>query len=156
MKPTIEISITKGYEEGYKAPLVGGTEWVAALRSGKYKQGRKQLFSPMNDSYCCLGVLCDVQGRRNDLVTRGLICEPTPCLPVDNPIQKVIGSLGEIPVWFNVVGVELKENGIIRKRPFVSLATLNDAGYSFSLIAAVIETCWDCQPLPQPEQTNEE
>jgi hypothetical protein len=32
--------------------------WVAALRSGDYKQGRGQLRK--NDRYCCLGVLCDL------------------------------------------------------------------------------------------------
>ena len=32
-------------------------EWVAALRSGEYKQGRGQLC--IDDHYCCLGVLYD-------------------------------------------------------------------------------------------------
>ena len=34
--------------------------WVDALRSGKYSQGRGSLH--YEDSYCCLGVLCDVSG----------------------------------------------------------------------------------------------
>jgi hypothetical protein len=34
-------------------------KWVAALRSGKYTQGHKQLRTVSNE-YCCLGVLCDV------------------------------------------------------------------------------------------------
>lgn len=34
-------------------------KWVAALRSGKYRQGRGHLRNN-NDEYCCLGVLCDV------------------------------------------------------------------------------------------------
>lgn len=33
-------------------------KWVEALRSGKYQQGRNRLKS--GESYCCLGVLCDV------------------------------------------------------------------------------------------------
>ena len=36
-------------------------EWVKALRSGEYKQGRGVLRSK-EDEYCCLGVLCDVLG----------------------------------------------------------------------------------------------
>jgi hypothetical protein len=32
--------------------------WVAALRSGEYKQTRGKL--RRTDSFCCLGVLCDV------------------------------------------------------------------------------------------------
>lgn len=35
------------------------TKWVAALRSGKYEQGRGQLRT-INDLYCCLGVLGDL------------------------------------------------------------------------------------------------
>lgn len=34
-------------------------QWVEALRSGKYKQGRKALRN-RNDEFCCLGVLCDI------------------------------------------------------------------------------------------------
>jgi hypothetical protein len=37
------------------------TKWVAALRSGKYKQGKKTLKSH-DDRYCCLGVLCELMG----------------------------------------------------------------------------------------------
>lgn len=36
------------------------TKWVEALRSGKYKQGKKSLRSREGDKYCCLGVLCDL------------------------------------------------------------------------------------------------
>lgn len=35
-------------------------ELVAALRSGKYKQGRNQL--RYGDKFCCLGVACDISG----------------------------------------------------------------------------------------------
>ena len=33
-------------------------EWIAALRSGKYKQGLLRLRS-LDDKFCCLGVLAD-------------------------------------------------------------------------------------------------
>ena len=33
-------------------------EWLEALRSGKYKQGRR--FLRNNGEFCCLGVLCDI------------------------------------------------------------------------------------------------
>ncbi len=33
-------------------------EWLSALRSGDYKQGTKVLRK--GNSFCCLGVLCDV------------------------------------------------------------------------------------------------
>lgn len=34
--------------------------WILALRSGKYKQGKNELYNPKKDVYCCLGVLCKV------------------------------------------------------------------------------------------------
>lgn len=37
--------------------------WVEALRSGDYTQGRRALYNPTDNTYCCLGVLCDVMGR---------------------------------------------------------------------------------------------
>lgn len=38
-------------------------KWVAALRSGKYEQGRDRLATITNydeTTYCCLGVLCEL------------------------------------------------------------------------------------------------
>ena len=37
-------------------------QWVEALRSGTYKQGKGQLCYT-EDHFCCLGVLCDISGR---------------------------------------------------------------------------------------------
>lgn len=38
--------------------------WIKALRSGKYKQGKGRLCSPLNGelSYCCLGVYAEIKG----------------------------------------------------------------------------------------------
>ena len=36
-------------------------EWLAALRSGEYEQG--QSHPAWAGKYCCLGVLCDLQGH---------------------------------------------------------------------------------------------
>lgn len=40
-------------------------QWVAALRSGEYRQGRSQLRTETPDGhrYCCLGVLCDLAAK---------------------------------------------------------------------------------------------
>ena len=35
-------------------------EWIEALRSGKYEQTQNYLRS--GNSFCCLGVLCDISG----------------------------------------------------------------------------------------------
>lgn len=36
------------------------SDWVAALRSGNYKQGKNVLHNVTANTYCCLGVLCDL------------------------------------------------------------------------------------------------
>lgn len=36
-------------------------QWVAALRSGKYRQGRFAL--KQGREFCCLGMLCDLYGK---------------------------------------------------------------------------------------------
>ena len=38
--------------------------WVTALRSGEYKQGYGG-FKSNNETYCCLGVLCDVLAKQD-------------------------------------------------------------------------------------------
>lgn len=47
-------------------------KWVAALRSGEYKQTTGQLVHESvrgNLSYCCLGVLCEISPRVKELNT---------------------------------------------------------------------------------------
>ena len=41
-------------------------KWVAALRSGEYKQGRDVLHNNKSNTYCCLGVLCRVAEFETD------------------------------------------------------------------------------------------
>lgn len=49
-------------------------KWIAALRSGEYKQGTTVLYNNLNDTYCCLGVaqkICGIKSNRNwDLAVR--------------------------------------------------------------------------------------
>ena len=40
-------------------------KWLAALRSGEYKQGRNMLYNEHNGSFCCLGVLQHAVDRGN-------------------------------------------------------------------------------------------
>ena len=39
-------------------------KWVDALRSGKYVQGQYRLH-PTDDTFCCLGVACDLFAKAN-------------------------------------------------------------------------------------------
>jgi hypothetical protein len=50
-------------------------KWLAALRSGEYKQTTSVLRRTISGEpkYCCLGVLCEVAGvPREDIDTRGI------------------------------------------------------------------------------------
>lgn len=40
--------------------------WITALRSEKYKQGKRALYDKRSDSYCCLGVLCEISGLKKE------------------------------------------------------------------------------------------
>lgn len=44
----------------WKLPKESTERWLQALRSGEYKQGKKSLFIPKDNSFCCLGVWCDI------------------------------------------------------------------------------------------------
>lgn len=46
-------------------------EWVAALRSGEYKQGKYDLYTPKTNSYCCLGVAAKVVGATIEQMLKG-------------------------------------------------------------------------------------
>lgn len=41
------------------------SDWLSALRSGDYQQTRGRLKKP--DGFCCLGVLCDLYIKENNL-----------------------------------------------------------------------------------------
>jgi hypothetical protein len=64
-------------------------KWIEALRSGKYKQGRNYL--RMGDSFCCLGVLCDVDDpskwRANHFVSARMYGDNLSCLPDYFPLS---------------------------------------------------------------------
>lgn len=87
-------------------------QWVEALRSGKYKQGKKCLRSE-SDTYCCLGVLCDI--KQKDIWKNAISFESMP--------------RANILDW-----AKLDVNTAI------NLAKKNDNGASFEEIADWIET----------------
>lgn len=49
-----------------RMPCELGEKWLAALRSGEYKQGRGALYNAGTKGYCCLGVLLSVAGETNE------------------------------------------------------------------------------------------
>lgn len=118
--------------EGYeKKPLAILNEWVAALRSGKYKQGQRYLRS-CNDTYCCLGVLLDIERVQ---------WEPS---NQSNAYYAMDRHGKSLELYFGNSGVSTEGDispcavydGAI-KRDF--LTNMNDAGLPFHDIATVLE-----------------
>lgn len=46
------------------------SKWINALRSGEFKQGRKVLHNTVENTYCCLGVLCHILAKDGVIVAK--------------------------------------------------------------------------------------
>lgn len=112
-------------------------QWVDALRSGEYAQGRARLRNN-RDEFCCLGVLCDLAVKAGviegpiqsedfeDYVYSGDILFPP------HPVVKWAGLSSSNPTLV----VEEDEYGDIQE---YGAASLNDGGKTFEEIADLIE-----------------
>jgi len=119
-------------------------EWVAALRSGDYKQGKSYLHraiaAPAGETYCCLGVLSELAYRKG-VVDRRL--GPDGTLFVYG--EESTGLLPpEVATWAglddNSWPSTVMLNGYVSPRnENHSLVGLNDDGRPFSEIADIIE-----------------
>lgn len=93
-------------------------KWIAALRSGEYKQAKGVLWDRTNDSYCCHGVLCRVLGKDDEYI---------------------LANLGMIPNFDGYPEILRPINGLDEGDIGRHLAALNDTGISFNEIANWIE-----------------
>lgn len=96
-------------------------KWIAALRSGNFKQGRSFLRDEQ-DNCCCLGVLLDICGAKWSFVDKPLY---------DVKAYKSDLSDHRMPSLEFDASVGLRNAG--------DLAVLNDSGKSFEQIADWIE-----------------
>lgn len=107
-------------------------QWVAALRSGEYKQGVGQLRTVEPAAFCCLGVLCnlhaqahpEIAAKQNDPT---VYMTQAAYLPYE--VRDWAGLLTENPRVPALSGA-------------VPLSQLNDADCSFKEIADLIEKHW--------------
>jgi hypothetical protein len=104
-------------------------KWVNALRSGDYQQG--QCYLRTNSGFCCLGVLCDLYIKENNL-------EWNLAINRRNNAYAFQDMVGELPLSV------IEWSGIANSNPYFdgemgTLAALNDDGYTFNEIADVIE-----------------
>lgn len=109
-------------------------DWVEALESGEYRQGRRLLASKTDSNsgelnaktckFCCLGLLCMVAKIKPDLTDNHAIRfgRNTGLLPPD------------IATFLNI-----SQGGTLTQRSYAStLAEMNDGGESFEQIACAI------------------
>lgn len=94
-------------------------KWVAALRSGNYKQTQERLRD--ESGHCCLGVLCEV-------------FDPTRWLPDGSNYYEYQGDPSDINLPYTVkyeVGINSDNED--------TLMEMNDSGKTFTEIADFIE-----------------
>lgn len=115
-------------------------EWLAALRSGKYRQGEGSLrvCSNSRPSYCCLGVLCRTMGAR--------------WIDGFPKINKIVLEHEEDSY---LSAAALKITGLDRATQ-ETLATMNDSGTPFKEIADYIECNVPAEHSPSPQETASE
>lgn len=117
-------------ENQTKLPEDFKAKWVAALRSGEYKQGKNTLISINEDkgnTYCCLGVACAIKGIAESLMIR--------FTAIAKPYCKGDNTFADLP--------DMIKSGT---RASSILICMNDGtgvdgkAYSFAEIAEYIET----------------
>lgn len=114
-------------------------KWVDALRSGEFKQGSSYL--NLEETYCCLGVACEVAIREGVQVERTICdCNVEGCCRstrydggdawLPKSVQKWLGvDNGDIPIFY--------------EDELLSAADLNDnRALSFEQIADAIEATY--------------
>jgi hypothetical protein len=132
-------------------------KWVAALRSGDYKQGKGVLHNQDTNTYCCLGVLCDLYVQENN--NRDSYCEQR--MISDCSIVTCFGdSTGTLPeevrTWSGINDdngrlqynkpIPGRDASYYRDEEFCLLTSMNDGEYdhdfTFAEIANIIEEQW--------------
>lgn len=102
-------------------------DWVAALRSGEFEQGKMALLRD-GGKYCCLGVLCELHRRQ----VGGAEWRPD----VSRSIKTYLGMDGALPdqvlAWSGVASHACRLGR-------TSAIEYNDSGSTFAEIADLIE-----------------
>jgi hypothetical protein len=117
-------------------------QWIDALRSGEYKQGKKKLRSTENQ-FCCLGVLCDLAAKQGigkwDACPAGedrfyFSDEKKP----PHPFAKTSSGIEPTDAVCEWAGLE-NADPIVSENEEDTLSFLNDLGKDFETIAIYIE-----------------
>lgn len=111
-------------------------QWLEALRSGEYKQGTGYLHR--GDEFCCLGVLCDL-AEKAGVVKSG----PSEAFTDQTVYDREVSSLPRSVRLWSGINTPMAMVGDIENDDGLwigdDLAMANDSGYSFRMIADLIE-----------------
>ena len=138
-------------------------KWVAALRSGEYKQARETLACDARTKHCCLGVLCELaieDGVEMDVAEIEAEIEMDEVESTARTYILFAGEAGGLPAtvqhWADVksrdawVLKDAIDDSLLDRLPQeyqrgekVSLAMLNDHGVEFGDIADIIDERWE-------------
>lgn len=107
-------------------------QWVAALRSGAYKQCSGQLRTE-NNTFCCLGVLCNLHAQAHPEIAAK-----------QDSTRYYMGNKAVLPTQVRDWAELLRCDPLVprRNRGPVPLSLLNDQGVPFTEIADLIEKHW--------------
>jgi hypothetical protein len=132
-------------------------QWVAALRSGNYMQGKGFLHNKDENTFCCLGVLCDMYVQ--EVGNRDTFCKER--LTADTKLVTVFGDAtgtlpDEVRIWSGVHDdngqfkydkpIPSKDASFYNDVETTLLTGMNDGEYghdfTFEEIANIIEKNW--------------
>lgn len=116
-------------------------EWLEALRSGKYKQG-KLCLRDQDNAFCCLGVLCDLVDpdkwfREEDKDTGPIYWNYGDKLDND-PLSYALPPL-EARLFWNDKGDSQNTFPVASPEGIFDIDELNDKEYTFDQLADIIE-----------------
>ena len=110
-------------------------KWIAALRSGEFKQGKNLLLDAAGN-YCCLGVACELFIRDGGQLEKGLVKRmgENILISFDDGISV---SPATVKDW---LGLNSDDGGFVSGGRKKSLVLANDHGETFDEIANIIES----------------
>ncbi len=116
-------------------------KWCQALESGEFKQGKNSLCNEVEDSYCCLGVLCKINNVDAEVILAHNVLNKThPALFSLQVAAELKNGYGD-PVNYDLVREKLLSIGVgVVGFTTLSLVNLNDKGVTFNNIAALLRS----------------
>jgi len=129
-------------------------KWLTALRSGEFAQTDGRLMDVESDSYCCLGVACEVMNAPKDqletgkdlygnqffdwfgIYPMGMKSEPRVLVTRETYIENTPEVFRDLP-WFD------SYIGATEEGAFIAVTSLNDiCGWNFDQIADALEATY--------------